>query len=73
MLGKETMNIEELLAAAEQMLHKAFDSMGMSARAYDRILKVARTAADLDGAEVIDLNHIALAIQFRTLDKKYFN
>lgn len=59
--------------AAEQMLHKAFDSMGMSARAYDRILKVARTAADLDGAEVIDLNHIALAIQFRTLDKKYFN
>ncbi|MBQ0111070.1 MAG: YifB family Mg chelatase-like AAA ATPase [Oscillospiraceae bacterium] len=58
--------------AAGELLHRAFDSMGMSARAYDRILKVARTAADLDGEEKIDLKHIALAIQFRTLDKKYF-
>lgn len=62
-----------LTGPAEKLLRDAFESMGMSARAYDRILKVARTAADLDGEKDIDLKHVALAIQFRTLDKKYFN
>ena len=52
----------------EQLMHQAFDAMALTARSYDRILRVARTIADLDGAETIALAHLAEAIQYRTYD-----
>lgn len=51
-----------------ELMHKAFDAFGLTARSYDRILKVARTIADLDGSERIMTDHIAEAIQYRTVN-----
>ena len=54
------------------VLKASFDTMGMSGRGYDRVLRVARTIADLDGEENINVRHVAEAVRLRTLDKKYF-
>lgn len=57
-----------LTPKCEELMRQAFDSMGLTARSYDRILRVARTIADLEGAEDIGAEHIAEAIQYRTYD-----
>ena len=53
----------------DKLLQLSMTKMGLSARAYDRILKVARTIADLDGSAPIQLQHIAEAIGYRNLDR----
>ncbi len=57
---------------ASNYLSRSFDAMGLSARAYDRILKVARTVADLKGNEIIQKEDIGAALRFRSLDRKYW-
>ncbi len=65
---KELRQFCALSAEGEELMHQAFDAMGLSARSYDRILRVARTIADLTGSETIEPEHVAEAIQYRTYD-----
>jgi magnesium chelatase family protein len=57
-------------AASQRLLAQAMQHFGLSARAHDRICKVARTIADLAGAEEIAPGHVAEAMQYRTLDRQ---
>jgi magnesium chelatase family protein len=70
MSSSQTKTHCRLDAGSLGLLKNAMEKLGLSARAYDRILKVARTVADLDQSESIRAVHLAEAIQFRTLDRE---
>ena len=57
----------------EKLMHKAFEDMHLSARAFHRMIRVARTIADLDGESDINTKHLAEAIGFRSVDRRYWN
>lgn len=72
MTPAETRKYCVLTQEAEELIKAAFDSMSMSARAYDKILRVSRTIADLEGEETIQPRHVAEAVRYRSLDRKYW-
>jgi magnesium chelatase family protein len=72
MTSRHTRRFCELDELSRRILDAAIDRLGLSARAYDRILKVARTIADLAGLDSIASEHVAEAVQYRALDREYF-
>jgi magnesium chelatase family protein len=71
--GKLLRRFCQLTPECEEMLSASFELMGLSARAHDRILRLARTIADLESWDAIQLEHLAEAIQYRNLDKRTQN
>jgi magnesium chelatase family protein len=67
--GEELRRYASLDREGRKLLQLAFETLGLSARAYNRIVKVARTIADLAGSEQIEAAHVAEAIRYRALDR----
>ena len=66
-------NVAKISDGAERLMKTAFEKFGFSARTYDRIIKVARTIADLEESDTIEAAHMAEAVQYRSLDRKYWS
>ena len=72
MTAAQTRHFCRIDDAGRRLLERSFDQLGLSARAYDKILRVARTIADLEGSEAITTAHLAEAVQYRALDRKFW-
>jgi magnesium chelatase family protein len=72
MLARDVRKVCALDDAGERTLEMAVRRMGLSARAHDRVLKVARTVADLDQSPTVTAKHLAEAVQYRSLDRNYW-
>ena len=70
MSGRHVRTYCRIDAASCDLLESAIDKLGLSARAYNRVLKIARTIADLEGRDAIAQDHVSEAIQYRGLDRK---
>jgi magnesium chelatase family protein len=70
MTGRHIKKFCEIDNDSDRLLETAMEKLGLSARAHSRILKIARTIADVDGSEKISADHVAEAIQYRSLDRK---
>ena len=73
MSSAQTRQFCRLTDDASFLLKKAFEQLGLSARAYDKVLRVARTIADMEEKEEIEQEHIAEAVQYRSLDRKFWS
>lgn len=71
--GSQVMRYCKMDEAGRKLMERAFTKISLSARGYHRILKVARTIADMDGSEMIGSRHIGEALTYRAFDKKYWN
>ena len=72
MTASQTRTFCRIDESGKKLLERSFDQLGLSARAYDKILRVARTIADLEGSERIAAYHLAEAVQYRALDRKFW-
>lgn len=73
MSSKQIRKYCQISQDANELLRSAIDHLNLSARAYDRVLKLSRTISDLEGKESIEIAHLAEAIQYRSLDRKFWS
>lgn len=73
LVGQQLRKECQMTDKAAALLKTAFEKMGLSARGYDKVLKVSRTIADMQEIEVIDVQHVSEAVQYRNMDRKYYH
>ena len=71
-MSSQTREFCSITKEASDILKHSFEALGLSARAYDKVLRVARTIADMDASEQINSDHILEAVQYRSLDRKFW-